>query len=159
MSARRRAAASAPSPAYDPKAPWRVHFFKRHKDDDRAQTVPAREFLDACPQEVAAKIAAVVRAVADAPPPRFGGGGKWEAMHGEMSGIYEVRADGPRRHHYRLFCVLEREGATLGLGGPSVVLIAGKDKRFRTELSAQDYAEVRSLRDEYARRNPRSVSQ
>jgi len=30
-----------------------------------------------------------------APPPRFSGGGKWEAMHGDMAGYYEVRATGP----------------------------------------------------------------
>jgi hypothetical protein len=47
-------------------------------------------------------------------------------MHGEMSGFYEVRVDGPKRRHYRLFCILERDGAALGLGDPSVVLLAGK---------------------------------
>ena len=51
-------------------------------------------------------------AVAAAPPPAFSGGGKWEAMHGEMSGFFEVRVDGPQRHHYRLFCVLERTAPT-----------------------------------------------
>jgi len=64
--------------------------------------------------------------LADAPPPAFSSGGKWEAMHGEMSGFYEVRVDGPKRRHYRLFCILERDGAALGLGDPSVVLLAGK---------------------------------
>jgi hypothetical protein len=34
---------------------------------------------------------AVVKAVADAPPPAFGGGGKWEAMHDEMAGFYGCR--------------------------------------------------------------------
>ena len=76
---------------------------------------------------------AVVKAVADAPPPAFSGGGKWEAMHGDMNGFYEIRADGPKRHHYRLFCMLEREGAKLGLGG--------------------------NLGREYLARNPRSVEQ
>ncbi len=28
--------------------------------------------------------------------------GYWEAMKGDMSGWFEVRVDGPRRHHYRL---------------------------------------------------------
>lgn len=90
-------------------APWLVHFFKRHAADDPAAAVPARDFLDRCPTSVAAKMIAVVKAVAEAPPPAFSGGGKWEAMHGEMSGFYEIRVDGPKRHHYRLFCMLERD--------------------------------------------------
>ncbi len=94
---------------------------------------------------------------AEAPPPQFSGGGKWEAMHGEMAGYYEIRVDGPKRHHYRLFCVLERDGASVGLGGPSLVLICGKDKPFHTELSKRDYADVRRLGSEYLARRPRSV--
>lgn len=135
---------------------WRVHFFQRHRDDDRDESVPAREYLDASP--VAARLIAVVKAVADAPPPTFSGGGKWEAMHDEMAGYYEVRVDGPQRRHYRLFCLLERDGANVGLGGPSLVLITGMDKPFRSTFSDEDYAGVRSLGDEYRRRNPRSVA-
>lgn len=112
-------------------------------------------FLDDCP--VAARLLAVVKAVADTPPPAFAGGGKWEAMHGEMSGFYEARCDGPGRHHYRLFCVLERDGAALGLGGPSVVIITGMAKPFWTTFSERDYAKVRALGDEYRARKPRSV--
>lgn len=78
-------------------------------------------------------------------------------MHGDLNGFYEVRVDGPKRHPYRLFCGLEREGANVGLGGPSLVLITGKDKPFQTVLSAADYAEVRSLGREYLARTPRSV--
>jgi hypothetical protein len=137
--------------------PWRAHFFKRHQADDPAESVPARDFLERCPISVAAKIMAVVSAVAEAPPPAFSGGGKWEAMHGDMTGFFEVRVDGPRRHHYRLFCVLEREGAKHGLGGPSLVLITGKDKPFQTLLFAADYDEVRSLGREYFARSPRSI--
>ena len=70
---------------------------------------------------------------------------------------FEVRVDGPNRHHYRLFCLLEREGAAVGLGGPSLVIIAGSDKPFRTVLSAADYAAVRALETEYRSRTPRSV--
>jgi len=151
-----KAAASA-SQETVARAPWRIHFFKRHAEDDQAQAVPARDFLDRCPTAVAAKLIAVVKAVADAPPPAFSGGGKWEAMHGDMNGFYEVRADGPKRHHYRLFCVLERDGVRVGLGGPSLVLITGKDKPFQTVLSAADYAEVRSLGREFFSRTPRSV--
>jgi Txe/YoeB family toxin of Txe-Axe toxin-antitoxin module len=149
----------APKPAVSSNqhGPWRVHLFQRHPSDDPTRAVPALEFLRACPTKVEAMIVAVVKAVADAPPPAFSGGGKWEAMHGEMSGSYEVRVDGPKRRHYRLFCLLERQGASLGLGGPSVVLITGKDKPFMTALSAADYAEVKDLGAEYRKRIPRSV--
>lgn len=153
---RRRAAASA-SRGNVARAPWRIHFFKRHAQDDPTQAVPARDFLDRCPTAVAAKLVAVVKAVADAPPPAFSGGGKWEAMHGEMNGFYEVRVDGPKRRHYRLFCVLERDGAKVGLGGASLVLIDGKDKPFRTVLSNADYAQVRGLGREFLARTPRSI--
>lgn len=139
------------------RSPWRIHFFQRHEHEDPEQAVPAREFLDSCPPGVAAKLVAVIKAVAEAPPPAFGGGGKWEAMHGEMNGFYEVRVDGPKRRHYRLFCILEREGAKVGLGGPSLVLIAGKEKPFQTVLSAGDYAEVISLGAEFLARTPRSI--
>lgn len=88
----------------------------------------------------------------------FAGGGKWEAVHGEMAGFYEVRVDGPGRRHYRLFCVLERDGAKVGLGGPSAVVITGKSKPLRTTLSKRDYAEVRALGDEYRSQTPRSVA-
>jgi Txe/YoeB family toxin of Txe-Axe toxin-antitoxin module len=141
----------------DAHAPWQKHFFRRHADDDPNEAVPARNFLLGCPEKVRAMMLAVVNAVADAPPPKFSGGGKWEAMHGEMAGYYEIRVDGPQRHHYRLFCLLERDGASVGLGGPSLVLICGKDKAFRTVLSARDYAEVRRLGNEYLARRPRSV--
>lgn len=70
-------------------------------------TIPAAEFLDSCPTKVDATINAVLEAVRQAPPPAFSGGGKWEAMHGTMSGYYEIRVTGPGRKHYRLFCVLE----------------------------------------------------
>jgi hypothetical protein len=53
-------------------------------------------------------------------------------MHGTMAGYYEVRVDGRDRHHYRLFCVLERDGALVGLGGPSIVVLSGMEKPFRT---------------------------
>lgn len=101
---------------------------------------------------------AVLKAVAEAPPPAFSGGGYWEAMHDEMAGYYEIRVDGRDRRHYRLFCLLEREGESLGLGGPSIVIISGKDKAFRTTLSKRDYEQVRALGEEYRSRTPRSVA-
>jgi hypothetical protein len=66
--------------------PHDVVYFRRHVDDDPGQAIPAREFLLACPATVRARFAAVLVAVASAPPHRFAGGGYWEAMHGEMVG-------------------------------------------------------------------------
>ena len=48
--------------------PWDVVYFKTL--DGR---VPALEFLDACPGKIDAEFAAVLDAVAAAPPPRFSG--------------------------------------------------------------------------------------
>lgn len=137
---------------------WRIHFFQRHIDDDPAESVPGRDFLDECPMAVRAQLIAVVKAVADAPPPMFSGGGKWEAMHGDMKGFYEVRVDGDGREHFRLFCVLDRNGAECGLGGPSLVIISGARKKFRTTLSTREYAKTSALGTEFRSRNPRSVA-
>jgi hypothetical protein len=59
---------------------WLIHFFKRHRLEDALETVPAVAFLDRLPTKVVAEIYAILNAVAEAPPPAFGGGGKWEAM-------------------------------------------------------------------------------
>jgi hypothetical protein len=136
---------------------WGVYFFQRHQDDDPSMVAPGAEFLDGCPKKVAATFYAVLEAVAAAPPPSFSGGGKWEAMRGSMSGYYEARVDGPARRHYRLFCVLERNGLAIGLGGPSIVAITGMSKPFRTTFGERDYAKVRELGAEYRGRKPRSV--
>jgi hypothetical protein len=68
------------------QGPWLIHFFARHRLDDPRCRVPGRDFLDACQMAVAAKFVAILKAVAEAPPPAFSGGGKWEAMHSDMSG-------------------------------------------------------------------------
>jgi hypothetical protein len=103
---------------------------------------------------------AVLARVAAAPPKRFAGGGYWEAMKGDMTGWFEVRVDGPRRHHYclfcRLFCRLDYDAADRRK--PLLVVICGLDKPFRTELSAADYRHVRDLGEAYLRRNPRSLA-
>jgi hypothetical protein len=88
--------------------PWRIHFFQRDAADDPKRDVPAMDFLESIPPSVAAEIHAVLDAVAAAPPHSFSGGGKWEAMHGDMAGYYEVRVQGGGMNH-RLFCVLERD--------------------------------------------------
>jgi hypothetical protein len=79
-------------------------------------------------------------------------------MHGNMSGFYEARTDGESREHFRLFCVLERDGASVGLGGPSLVTITGMQKAFKTKFTDKDYEQVRALGLEYFKRNPRSVA-
>lgn len=99
---------------------------------------------------------AALVAVAAAPPKRFSGGGYWEAMKGDMTGWFELRVDGPRRHHYRLFCLLDYEAK--GQDKPLLVVIDGRDKPFRTTLSASDYSDVRKMGDEYRSRNPRSLA-
>jgi hypothetical protein len=140
------------------RAAWGVEFFKRHTKDDVSEAVPGREFLAAVPNKIAARMVRVLEAVAEAPPPLYSGGGYWQAMHDEMAGFYEVRVDGqPNRTHYRLFCLLERDSHKVGLDGPSIIVIAGKKKPFRTVLSAQDYAEICKLGDEFRSRSPRSV--
>jgi hypothetical protein len=134
-------------------APWRVHFFERHPDDDPDRAVPAHEFLTSVSLEVRAKIFAALNAVADAPPPQFSGGGKWQAMHGKMAGIYEIRVSGDGRNH-RLFCVLDTPGTDLG--GPSIVCISGLSKPLRSAAADKDYARALSLAAEF--RSRRTIS-
>lgn len=133
-----------------------IVYFQRHKDDDPNQTIPGRDFLASCPPSVAAQIMRVLIAVATAPPKRFAGGGYWEAMKSPMNGWYEVRVDGPRRRHYRLFCRLDYEA--IDESKPLLVVITGESKPFQTELSENDYLTVKSLGIEYFKRNPRSIT-
>jgi Txe/YoeB family toxin of Txe-Axe toxin-antitoxin module len=132
-------------------------YFRRHKNDDPEHAIPAQKFLlERCPRSVMIKLSAILTQVAAAPPKRFSGGGYWEAMKGEMAGYFEARADGPHRHHYRLFCLLDYEAD--GRAKPLLTVITGLDKPFRTELSNSDYAAVRALGNEYLARNPRSLA-
>lgn len=133
-----------------------IVFFRRHKNDDPSESMPGREALDSYPVGVRAKMRAALIAVAAAPPKRFAGGGYWEAMKGDMTGWFELRSDGPGRHHYRLFCLLDYEAK--GRDKPLLVIIDGRDKPFRTVLSEKEYAEVRALGEEYRKRNPRSIA-
>jgi hypothetical protein len=106
-------------------------------------SVPALEFLYACPGEIDAEFAAVLDAVAAAPPPQFAGGGKWEAMHGTMAGWHEIRLTGPGREQFRLFCLLENaddeELMRGGLRKPAITVITGMRKPWRTKVSERDY--------------------
>ena len=129
--------------------PWLIHFFQRHADDDPARLTPTIDFLDKLPDKVAAEIQAVLEAVAAAPPPSFSGGGKWEAMHNDMAGFYEIRVHGGGANH-RLFCLLERNAADLG--GPSIVCLDGLTKPVRSAASPRDYRRVRQYAYEFRKR-------
>lgn len=139
---------TAPSRKQPPK-PWSIHFFQRNESDDSERAVPAIEFLDSIPAKVAAEIHAVLDAVAAAPPPSFSGGGKWEAMHGDMARYFEVRVQGGGMNH-RLFCMLERDAADLG--GSSIVCIDGLSKPPRTAANSRDYRRVKRYGGEFQKR-------
>jgi hypothetical protein len=100
----KRRAAPATVPSVDRTPPWSVVYYEASDG-----TVPALEFLDGCPGKLEGEFTAVLDAVAAAPPPQFSGGGKWEAMHGEMTGYHEIRLTGPGREQFRLFCLLETQ--------------------------------------------------
>lgn len=136
--------------------PWDVVYYAAA--DGRC---PADEFLDGCPTKVSAQLIAVLDDVADAPPPRYSGGGRWEAMHGGMAGIYEVRAPGPSREQFRLFCMLENgtpeELERRGLSKPAIAVIAGLRKPWMTAFADRDYAAVRRLVEDHRRQFPRRI--
>ena len=80
----------------------------------------------------------------------------WEAMHGDMRGIFEVRVDGtPRRTHYRLYCVLDYKAKDFDK--PVLAIIDGRRKAFRTVLTANDYVAIKKYVDDYWSTNPRPV--
>lgn len=126
------------------------------------KTAPAVEFFRGCPPAIRAQFVNALNAVAAAPPPRFTGGGTWEAMHGAMGGWYEIRLTGPRREQFRLFCLLENgtpeELAKRGLKGPAIAVITGMRKPWRTTFSDRDYQRVRALGDEHRRNYPRRIA-
>lgn len=132
-----------------PKDPWRIHFFQHHADEDTNRAVPSIEFLEGLPEKVAAEIHSVLDAVAEAPPPSFSGGGKWEAMHDDMAGYYEVRVQGGGKNH-RLFCVLERDAEDLG--GSSIVCLGGLSKAPRTAANQRDYRVIKRYGAEFQKR-------
>ena len=126
--------------------PWLIHFFQRSLADDQHGAVPALDFFDALPDKVAAEINAVLAAVAEAPPPAFSGGGKWEAMHGDMAGLYEVRVQGGGKNH-RLFSLLVRDAQDLG--GSSIVCLGGLSKPRREAANPRDYNRIMGYRSEF----------
>lgn len=129
--------------------PWRIEFFQRDQTEDPDRHVPAIDFLESVSPKVAAEIHAVLEAVAAAPPPSFSGGGKWEAMHDDMAGYFEVRVQGGGMNH-RLFCLLERDADDLG--GSSIVCIDGLSKPPRTAAHSRDYRRVKRYGAEFQKR-------
>jgi hypothetical protein len=107
------------------RAAWLIHFFQRDARDD-------------------------LEAVAEAPPPAFSGGGKWEVMHEDMAGVYEVRVRGADGRNHRMFCILERDAADLG--GSSIVVIDGLSKPVRQAADPRDDRRARRYRTEFLKR-------
>jgi hypothetical protein len=136
---------------------WDTIFYATAED-----TAPGADFLDGCPAKVRGTILAVLDAVAAAPPPSFSGGGKWEAMHGDMGGYYEIRVTGPGREQFRLFCLLENaEERTLsarGLRGPAIAVITEMRKKTGTVFSDRDYTKVRRLGSDHIAQTPRRIA-
>lgn len=157
----RNSGASPPRPSVvrtrpSPDDHYEIVYFKRHVDDDPDQAVPGRSFLDECPDKVRSLMRNVLIAVAASKPGQFAGGGYWEAMHGDMTGYFEVRVDGPKRsRHYRLFCLLDEKADDRG---PLLVILTGLSKLLLTKFGATEYRYVRTLGDEYFSRNPRSLA-
>jgi len=137
--------------------PWDIIYYKASDG-----TIPSEAFLDACPKTIRARFDAVLDDVAAAPPPRFSGGGMWEAMSSDMRGYHEVRLTGPGREQFRLFCILENgtpeELARRGLRRPAIAVVTGMRKPFMTVFSARDYERVRHLGDDHRATYPRRIA-
>lgn len=134
--------------------PWYIHFFRHAELDDADGSVPTIDFFETLSPAVVAECNAVLDAVAQAPPPAFSGGGKWEVMDGDMAGFYEVRVSGNdcrgRRMNHRLLCLLVRDAPDLG--GPSIVCIGGLSKPLRSAAQPRDYRRLKRYADEFQRR-------
>lgn len=97
--------------------------------------------LERLPPGERAKFYAIVTAVRSVPLGSFSGGGYWEAMHGEMRGLFEIRYRGKRPWLNRFFCSVNGE-----LGRISI--LAGVRKKDGEVISPRTYAEIRALSDE-----------
>ena len=137
---------------------WDVVYYR-----SRDGSIQGVEFLDNCPTKVTANLLAVLDAVAESPPPQYSGGGKWEVMHGSMAGYYEVRATGPGREQFRLFCVLENadfaELNRRGFARPAIVVLTGMRKPWRTTFDERDYRGVRALGEDHRSSFPRRIAE
>ena len=118
---------------------WSLAFYRTAKD-----SVPAREFLLACPQSVREMLLAIVVAVRDAPPPSK----MWHAMHGEMRGFHEARDEHDGRL-YRVFCVLDSQALECGLDAKALTLICGGAKQVRSPMDKRVYKHALACREDY----------
>ena len=88
-----------------------------------------------------AKFSAIVTAVCNAPTGSFSGGGYWQALHGELRGLFEIRFQGKSPWLYRFFCAVNSREACL-------YIFAGARKKKGEKLTTRTYAEVLSLAEE-----------
>lgn len=136
------------------KGAWDPYFFKR-TDPTANPAVPALAWLESVPDEVEAEVMATIDAVAQGPPPQFRGGLRYQVMHGDMRGWFEVRTK-HRKKLYRLFCLQDRKAP--GLPRPALVMVTGGDKPNESAFSKTFYRQVRALGEEYLASDPRSVA-
>ena len=80
-----------------------------------------------------------------------------------MAGYYEVRATGPGREQFRLFCVLENadfaELNRRGFARPAIVVLTGMRKPWRTTFDERDYRGVRALGEDHRSSFPRRIAE
>jgi hypothetical protein len=138
---------------------WGVVYYR-----DEDGRVPAEEFLETLPPNVAARFDVVLDTVRSAPPPQFSGGGFWEAMHGTMNGYYEIRITGTGRMQHRLFCILDNADSQglerRGFDSPQIAVINGLSKKSGERFSDAEYKRaVRDLGDDYLASFPRRVAE
>jgi hypothetical protein len=83
----------------------------------------------------------------------------WQAMHGSMTGWYEIRVTGQQdgQRLFRLFCLLDRNGP--GLQRPAVVAVTGLSKPVGTAFTDAEYQAVSAMGDEYRATSPRRIAQ
>jgi hypothetical protein len=154
---RRVVAAPAVKPVPNASKSWDLLYYKR---DDRVGTRPGRIYLDGLSPRVRSLLVAIIKAVVDAPPPAYSGGGKWEVLSGRMAHYYQAKADGfesGQRLHYRLFCLLERPTASNGLPGPCLIILDGMTKPYLTEFTDAEYDQIQAMGIDCLSRLPRSV--
>lgn len=131
--------------------PFRVVFFT----PEGGVIPPAQKYLDDCPDGIRGRFLSALVEIAKAPPFRFRGGGLWEAMHGSMTGWFEVRINSGNRIHFRLFCVLDHEA--LNIEERLLVVITGRNKKYQTKFSQAEYSKIKKLGDDYFSSNPRLI--
>jgi hypothetical protein len=134
------------TPASQTGEPWGIQFFQRVSAYGAPAECPTTNFLDSIPPEMAAEIESVLEAVSVAPPITFRGGGKWQIMHGDMSGIYEVRCSRGGKN-YRLFCLLVKESPAFE--GSAIVCLGGLVKPKNSAADNRAYEEILRFRTEF----------